>query len=72
MRVLVAVPSARSHRMVVSVLMMFIMEVCVRVSCFLVRVEVFMALGDMQPHTDSHKPTGHEEPSGDWVAEYRE
>ena len=65
MRVLVAVPCTRSHWMVVSVLMMLIMEMCVRVSYFLVRVEVFMALGDMQPHTDSHKPTGHEQRARD-------
>src|SRR5258705_3204374 len=53
--VFMGVPNARGHRMIMRVLMMFVVRVRVRVSHFLVHVQVFVALGDVQPHADSHQ-----------------
>ena len=50
-------------------LMMFIMRVSVRVSYWLMLVDVLVVLRNVKPHSEAHQCAGNNQRRGNWVAE---
>lgn len=53
--------------LIMGMLMMFVMRMLMFVFQGLMRVDVAVVLGQMQPDPERHQDTGHEQRCGDWL-----
>ena len=67
MPVAVSMFAAGCHRMVVLMLVMLVVNVLMVVLYLFVGVSMLMALGQMQPDTQRHQCTSHEQLQRDWL-----
>ena len=70
MGVLVTVPGAGRHGLVMLVLVVLVMDMRMVVSERLVGVSVLMAFGQVKPHPDGHQHRSHSQRPGRGVAEH--